>query len=50
MLVYVDDLVLAAPTMEDLSWIKDALAEAFEITDLGNLRTFLELDIKRDRS
>jgi len=49
-LVYVDDLVLRAAGMEDVSWINDALAEACEMTDLGKLQTFLGLDIVRDRS
>jgi len=49
-LVYVDDLVLRAAGMEDVSCINDALAEACEMTDLGKLQTFLGLDIVRDRS
>jgi len=49
-LVYVDDLVLAAAKIEDISWIKTTLAQAFEMTDLGKLKVFLGLEIRRDRS
>ena len=49
-LIYVDDLVLAAAEREDIGWIKNCLAKAFEMTDLGELSTFLGLEITRDRS
>ena len=48
-LVYVDDLVLAPAEKEDIGWIKNCLAKAFEMRDLGELTTFLGLEIKRDR-
>jgi len=49
-LVYVDDLVLAAANVKDISWIKASLTKAFEMTDLGELTTFLGLQVSRDRS
>lgn len=49
-LVYVDDLVLAAAEVEDIGWIKACLSREFEMTDLGELQTFLGLEIQRDRS
>jgi len=49
-LVYVDDLVLAAAEMEDIGWIKACLTREFEMTDLGELETFHRLQIKRERS
>jgi len=49
-LVYVDDLVLAAAEVKDIDWIKDSLTKAFEMTDLGELSTFLGLEISRNRS
>jgi len=49
-LVYVDDLVLAAAEKEDIAWIKNCLTRTFEMTDLGELSTFLGLEICRDRS
>jgi len=48
-LVYVDDLVLAAASLPDIVWIKTMLAKAFEMTNLGELSTFLGLEISRDR-
>jgi len=48
-LVYVDDLELAAASLPDIVWIKTMLAKALEMTDLGELSTFLELEISRDR-
>jgi len=49
-LVYVDNLVLAAAEVKDIEWIKGALTEAFEMTDLGELTDFLGLEISRERS
>ena len=48
-LVYVDDLVLAAADTVNIAWIKTSLTNAFEMTDLGELRTFLGLEISRER-
>ena len=48
-LVYVDDLVLAAASLPDIVWIKTMLAKAFEMNDLGELSTFLGLEISQDR-
>ena len=49
-LVYVDDLVLAAAERKEIAWIKNILANMFEMTDLGELETFLGLQIVRERS
>jgi len=49
-LVYVDDLVLAAANSKEIGWIRGELAEAFEITDLGELTAFLGLEIGRVHS
>jgi len=48
-LVYVDDLVLAAAGREAIGWIKAKLTKSFEMTDLGELSTFLGLEVKRVR-
>ena len=48
-LLYVDDLVLAASTLEDISWIKKMLRAEFEMTDLGELTSFIGVQITRDR-
>jgi len=47
-LLYVDDLVIMAPSMEDVLWIQTLLQEEFEITDLGPLTTFLGMEIRRN--
>ena len=49
LLLYVDDLVLTAPTTEKIDWIRFKLHKEFEMTDLGELSTFLGLEIYRDR-
>ena len=49
LLLYVDDLVLAAPNNYQIDWIRLKLHQEFEKTDLGELRTFLGLEIERNR-
>ena len=49
-LIYVDDLILTAANIEDIGSIKEALTRSFEMTDLGELATFLGLEIERNRS
>ena len=49
LLLYVNDLVLAAPTWNYISWIHSMLCKEFDMTDLGELQTFLELEIKWNR-
>ena len=48
-LVYVDDLALAAPSHADLDGIKAALSRAFDVRDLGDATWFLGMKIERDR-
>ena len=50
LLLYVDDLVLAAPSKDLINWIRMKLHKEFEMTDLGDLSTFLGLEIERNRS
>jgi len=50
LLLYVDDLVLAAPSKELVNWIRLKLCGEFSMTDLGKLRNFLGLEIKGNRS
>jgi len=45
-----DDLVLAAPTGEQIEWIRIKLHEEFSMRDLGELRTFLRLEIEGNRT
>ena len=49
LLLYVDDLVIASPSAEDVSWVQDLLHEEFEMTDLGPLTSFLGMEIRRSR-
>lgn len=45
-----DDLVLAAPTTDKIDWIRTKLNQEFDMTDLGEFKTFLGLEIVRDRT
>ena len=48
-LLYVDDLVLAAATRAAIDWAKRQLKEAFEMTELGELKRFIGVEVTRDR-
>ena len=43
--MYVDDILITGSTLASISFIKTALHEAFEMSDLGLLRQFLGLEI-----
>ncbi|TFY78270.1 hypothetical protein EWM64_g5745 [Hericium alpestre] len=47
--VSVDDLAIAANSVDEMSHIKSALKLKFEMTDLGEIHWLLGLEIKRDR-
>ena len=49
LLLYVDDLVIASPSAQDVSWVQDLLHDEFEMTDLGPLTSFLGIEIRRSR-
>ena len=49
LLLYVDDIVLVAPTKTLIDWIRSKLEQEFDMTDLGELQSFLGLEIKRNR-
>ncbi|CAI7852089.1 unnamed protein product [Closterium sp. NIES-54] len=49
-LVYVDDLVFATADTEALTLVKSELQKRHTCTDLGELRTYLGLQITRDRA
>ena len=48
-LLYVDDLVLAAATEEGIEWGKHEKKRGFEVTELGKLKTFIGVEITRDQ-
>ncbi|XP_058746738.1 uncharacterized mitochondrial protein AtMg00810-like [Vicia villosa] len=45
LLVYVDDVLLTGNSLEDLTFIKNTLQEAFKIKDLGTLKYFLGSEV-----
>jgi hypothetical protein len=48
LLLYVDDVLITAPSMEAVNWLKDALKEKWSWTDLGEAAYVLGLRIDRD--
>ena len=49
MSVYVDDLLIAAKTLEEVKNIKDALCKKFTMTDMGEARSVIGWRILRNR-
>ena len=49
MAIFVDDLLLSAPTMESIVWLKAKLKSKFEMTDQGPLTWILGMHVTRDR-
>lgn len=49
MIVWVDDLLLAAKTTKEVTAIKQQIMEIFEARDLGEAKFFLGMEIERDR-
>ena len=49
-LLYVDDLVLAAFLSDDITWIKELLSKQFKMMDLGELTSFIGIQVVRDRA
>ena len=49
LLLYVDDILLAAKQMSEIKMIKDQLSSEFEMKDMGPASRILGIDIKRDR-
>ncbi|KAL0438756.1 UNVERIFIED_CONTAM: Retrovirus-related Pol polyprotein from transposon RE2 [Sesamum latifolium] len=48
LLVYVDDILLTGPSIEDLQLVKTYLHDLFTIKDIGDARYFLGLEIARN--
>lgn len=49
LILYVDDMIIAAPTTKEVDQIGADLSEVFELKALGEARQFLGLELKRDR-
>jgi len=48
LLLYVDDLVIIAPSMEDVNWVRRLLHKGYEMTDLRPLVVLLGMEIHRN--
>lgn len=48
--VYVDDIILLAPTMHHINTMKQRLSSRFRMHDLGELRFLLGIHVVRDRT
>lgn len=48
-LVYVDDIAVAAPTTEPIQWFKREFGKVFKIKDLGEVQKILGVRVTRDR-
>ncbi|KAL0307738.1 UNVERIFIED_CONTAM: Retrovirus-related Pol polyprotein from transposon TNT 1-94 [Sesamum angustifolium] len=48
LLVYVNDILVTAPCLDDIQSVKDYLHSLFTIKDLGDTRYFLNLEIARN--
>jgi len=49
LLLYVDDMLIAASNMEEIVRLKEQLGSAFEMKDLGAAKRILGMEISRDR-
>ena len=46
--LYLDDILITGSTLASISFIKTALHDAFEMSDLGLLRQFIGMEITQD--
>ena len=49
LLLYVDDMLIAAKSMSDIDELKKQLSNEFEMKDLGAAKKILGMKISRDR-
>ena len=50
MLLYVDDMLIAARSMKEINKLKTLLRKEFEMKDLGGAKKILGMEIRRDRA
>ncbi|WAO96990.1 Retrovirus-related Pol polyprotein from transposon TNT 1-94 [Fusarium falciforme] len=48
--VYVDDLLIAGPSKDEIVAVKQALCNKFKMTDLGPCKYYLGMSLRRDRA
>jgi hypothetical protein len=48
--IYVDDLLIVGPRIEQINELKQSLSERFRMTNLGLYNHYLSLTIRRDRA
>jgi hypothetical protein len=49
-ILYVDDITMMGPSLKAIKWLKSCLHKRYEITDLGEISSYLGMRITRDRS
>jgi hypothetical protein len=49
LLLYVDDMLIAARSMKEINKLKALLSREFDMKDLGATKKILEMEIPRDR-
>lgn len=49
-LIYVDDIIIASNVPAELTLVKDALKDRFDMVDLGVVTHFLGIEVTRDRT
>jgi len=49
-ILYVDDITMMGPSLKAIKWLKSCLHKRYEISDLGEISSYLGMRITRDRS
>jgi Reverse transcriptase (RNA-dependent DNA polymerase) len=49
LVVYVDDILLFGPQLTEIAYVKKQLANSFKMSDMGPAKSYLGMDIARDR-
>ena len=50
LIIYVDDMLISAPTKALIASVREALKQFFELKELGDVKQFLGINITRDRA
>ena len=46
--VYVDDILIATESEDKMNYMKEMIAQSFNVRDLGQLKSFLGVQVKQD--